>query len=288
MRLFSQDPEHVKEREETFAKLKDPKDVITKSRMGLADFCLTTTSDRIFDTRGEVTWFVSVTRIPHWTEEKFRHEYKVVHANMTRMGAEKAPVIRRYVQLENLRKSVSATKSPAWDYVTCLTWPSLFVIHVGLQDPDYRRTAGSHIFCRLDQEGCLMSQVDQYTAEAESGEPAKVGPIQCLIYHKRQDVNDEITPQWLSERAAKLKNLSASDGRPQKYILWRDVTPKTENYFHDSQFSGGSWLQYKALETLVFADENDAAAFLEENNGDVFVAGAGTTETVIGVPDIVI
>ncbi|CEJ60599.1 hypothetical protein PMG11_09168 [Penicillium brasilianum] len=288
LRLFSQDPEHVKEREETFAKLKDPKDVITASQTGLPDFCLTTTSDKIFDTRGEVTWFVSVTRIPDWTEEKFRHEYEVVHANMTRIGAEKAPVIRRYVQLENLRKSVSGTKSPVWDYVTCLTWPTLFVIHVGLQDPDYRRTAGSHIFCRLDQEGCLMSQMDQYTAKSESSEAANVGPIQCLIYHKREGIDDDFTPQWFSERAAKLKSLLASDGRPRKYILWHDVTPKTKNYFHDSQFSGGSWLHYKALETLIFADENDAVAFFEVHNCDFFMTGAGTTETVIGVPDVVI
>lgn len=288
LRLFSQDPKHVKEREQTFAKLNDPKDVISKSQIGLADFCLTSTSDRIFDTRGEVTWFVSVTRIPDWTDEKFRHEYKVVHANMTRMGAKKTPAIRRYVQLENLQKSVSGTESPGWDFVTCLTWPSLFVIYVGLQDPDYRKTAGNHIFCRLDQEGCLMSQMAQYTKRSESSEPEKDGPIQCLIYHKRQDFNDEFSSEWFTERAAKLKSLAASDGRPQKYILWRDVTPRTENYFHNSQFSGGSWLQYKALETLIFADGNDALAFLEGHNSDIFVAGTGMTETVIGVSDVVI
>jgi hypothetical protein len=138
LRLFSQNPEHVKEREETFAQLTDPNDFISKTQIGLPDFCLTSTSERFFDTRGEVTWFISVTRIPEWTQEKFVHEYKVVHAEMTRKMAEKSPVVRRYVQLENLRKSVSSTETPHWDYVTCLTWPSLFVIHVGFQNLDYR------------------------------------------------------------------------------------------------------------------------------------------------------
>ncbi|KAJ5547319.1 hypothetical protein N7494_004904, partial [Penicillium frequentans] len=288
LRLYSQDPEYVKEREETFAKLGDPDDFISKMQIGLPDFCLTSTSDKIFDTRGEVRWFISVTRIPEWTQERFVHEYKVVHAEMTRKGAEKSPVIRQYVQLENLRKSVSDTETPQWDYVTCLTWPSLYVIHVGFQNPDYRETAGKHIFCRLDQEGCIMSRMDQYRKAPEAAKPAENGPIQCLIYHKRQDLDDEFSSEWFSNRAAMLKSLAASDGRPQNYILWRDVTPKTTNYFHDSQFSGGSWLQYKALETLIFEKDDDAVSFLEQHKNDVLVAGVGKTQTVIGVADSVL
>lgn len=287
LRLWSQDPEHVKEREETFAKLRDPSDFISSMRIGLGDFCLTSTSDKLFDTRGEVTWFISVTRIPEWTQEKFLHEYKVVHADMTRKGAEKSP-LRQYVQLENSRKSVTSTETPHWDYVTCLTWPNLFVVHVGFQNPDYRETAGKHIFCRLDQEGCLMTKMDQYRKTPEAAKPAEVGPIQCLIYHKRQDSNDEFSSEWFSERAAKLKSLSASDDRPQEYILWRDVTPKTTNFFADTQFSGGLWLQYKALETFMFEKEDDAVSFLEQHNTDVLGAGVGMTQTVVGVPDVVV
>jgi hypothetical protein len=288
LRLFSQDSEYVKEREETFAKLRDPNDLISKIRIGLPDFCLTSTSDRIFDTRGEVTWFISVTRIPEWTQQKFVHEYKVVHAEMTRKGAKKSSVIRQYVQLENLRKSISGTETPQWDYVTCLTWPSLFVVHVGFQNPDYRETAGKHIFCRLDQEGCLMTQMDQYRRVPEAANPAENDFIQCLIYHKRQDANDDFSSEWFSKRAATLKSLSASDSRPQKYILWRDVTPKTTNYFHDTQFSGGSWLQYKALETLIFKKDDDAVSFLEQHKTVILGAGVGKTQTVIGVADFVL
>ncbi|KAJ5389285.1 uncharacterized protein N7496_000353, partial [Penicillium cataractarum] len=287
-RLFSQDPEDIKERKEAFARLRDPKDFVGKTQIGLPDFCLSSTSDKFFDTYGEVTWFISVTRIPEWTQEMFVHEYKVVHADMTRKGAEKSPVIRRYVQLENLRKSVSGTETPHWDYVTCLTWPSLFIINVGLQTPDYRETAGKHIFCRLDQEGCLMTQMDKYRKTHKPAKPAEVGPVQCLIYQIRQNSKDEFSSEWFLERAAKLKSLSASDSRPREYTLWRDVTPKTANYFHESQFSGGSWLQYKALEKFIFEKEDDAVSFLKEHNHDIFGGESGRTQTVIGLPDVIL
>jgi hypothetical protein len=133
-----------------------------------------------------------------------------------------------------------------------------------------------------------MTQMDQYRKVPEAPEPAGARSIQCLLYHKRQDSEDEFSSEWFSDRAAKLKSLSASDGRPRKYILWRDVTPKTTNYFHDTQFSGGSWLQYKALETFLFEKEDDAVSFMEQYNNDVLGAGIGMTQTIIGAPDIIL
>ncbi|PCH03081.1 Monooxygenase, FAD-binding [Penicillium occitanis (nom. inval.)] len=286
LRLFSQEAEHVKEREQTFAKLNDPKDIITKTRVGLSDFSLSSTSDNFFDTRGEVTWFISVTRIPGWTSERFEHEYKHVHADMTRKGNEIMPVIHQYVQLRNSKSTVQGTEHPQWDYVTCLTWPSLFIIHAGFKDPGYRENAGKHIFCRLDQEGCIMTKVHNISKHKD--DKSKVDPVQCLIYHKRDNPLDEFSPMWFADRATKIEKLSASDSGPDTYILWRDVTPNTENFFHDTQFSGGSWLNYKALETFGFENEDNAHSFIEQYGGDIFGNRAETTQTVIGAPDIII
>lgn len=286
LRLFSQEAEHVKEREETFAKLKDPKDFITKARVGLADFSLSSTSDNFFDTHGEVTWFISVTRIPEWTQELFEHEYKHVHADMTRKGNEIMPVTHQYVQLCNSKSTMRGTEHPQWDYVTCLTWPSLFIINAGFKDPGYRENAGKHVFCQLDQEGCIMTKV--HNISKHKGDKSKVDPVQCLIYHKRDNPLDDFSPLWFADRAAKIEKFLVSDSRPNTYILWRDVTPKTENFFHDTQFSGGSWLNYKALETFGFKTKDSAHSFFEKYGGDIFGNRAETTQTVIGAPDIII
>lgn len=272
----------MKERGYVFAGLKDPHDIITKSQIGLPDFCLTSTSDKYFDTQGEVTWFISVTRIPDWTREEFEHEYKHVHAKMTRTVAEKAPVIRRYNQLQNTKEAIPGTECPPWDYVTCLTWPSLFIIHAGFQDPDYREHAGKHIFCRLDQEGCIMAQVEKILKRPSAD------PVQCLVYHRRENPYDEFSPAWFAERSAKLKRLSASERTICTYILWRDVTPRTTTFFHGTQFSGGSWLQYKALETFGFEDTASACWFFEQYGSDIFGDSADTTQLVIGLSDWVI
>ncbi|KAL2824971.1 FAD binding domain-containing protein [Aspergillus pseudoustus] len=282
MRLCSREPAHVKERGEVLARLKEPLDFITKSRIGLPDFSLTSTSDKFFDTCGEVTWFISVTRIPGWTEEEFRYQYKGVHAGMTRKVAEKAPVIRSYNQLRNAHDRVAAFPRPSWDYVTCLTWPSLFIINAGFQDPDYQEHAGKHIFCRLDQEGCVMARVQEHLKRSSRD------PVQCLLYHKRQDAHDEFSPAWFTERAVKLRSIWESETGIYSYILWRDVTPRTASFFHGTQFSGGSWLQYKGLETFGFEDADSASSFLDKYRSAILGEHAETTQLVIGVSDWVI
>jgi hypothetical protein len=291
MRLCSEEPAHVAERTETFARLNDPKDFPSALRIGLPDFGLTSTSDKIFDTTSEVTWFISVTKISEWPEDRFQHEYKTVHANMTRGMAKQVPVIRRYVQLQNLRRTIPGAACPTWDYVTCLTWPSLFVLHAGFSDPGYRATAGAHIFCQLNQEGCIVSQVANFSKTAQVDDKADIGAIQALIYHKRTDASDEYPLSWFTERAVKWKDLSASDDRVGTYILWKDITPKNVDYFfHDTQFSGGSWLKYKAIETLIFASQGAADSFFDQHARNLLgeAAAVSETEVVVGLPDLIV
>lgn len=287
-RLNSEDPADVKKRAEDFAYLNDKKDFINTIRIGLPHFGLTSTSDRIFDTQSEVTWFISVSKIPEWTAEKFVHEYKGVHADMTRPKADQPRAIRRYLQLSNSTSTIKGTERPSWDYVTCLTFPSMFIVHAGFSDPGYKATAGSHIFCRLDQKGCLATQVAKYS-RGNPSDKSDVGAVQCLIFHKRMSVSDGYGETWFTERSSTWKNIAASDERVQTYTLWRDATPQDTGYFfHDTQFLGGSWHEYKAVEALHFVDEITSAAFLEEHAGVIDGNPRGAKQTVVGVPDVII
>jgi hypothetical protein len=120
---------------------------------------------------------------------------------------------------------------------------------------------------------------DDTSRESSRGRPEDeidIGPVQCLVYHKREKASDGFSSAWFTERAAKLRNLVTPEGQLQKYLLWRDVTPKDVSYFfHDTQFSRGSWLQYKTVETFIFEDENAAIAFLERNSADIFTTSLG-------------
>ncbi|KAF5981719.1 3-(3-hydroxyphenyl)propionate 2-hydroxylase [Fusarium bulbicola] len=182
MRLMSTDPVRVKESDEFFARLKDPNEFVIKLQAGLPDFALTSTSETKFDTFHETTWFISVTQPDDWTREQFLHEYKTVHAGMTKADKQAGLPLHRYVQLSDSDLTVPGTHRPSCDFVTCLTFPNLFVTHAGLRDPNYRATAGKHIFCRLDQKGCLVRKVAQLSNVAgEDG--SNLGAIRALVFH---------------------------------------------------------------------------------------------------------
>ncbi|RSL54641.1 hypothetical protein CEP51_014684 [Fusarium floridanum] len=125
---------------------------------------------------------------------------------------------------------------PDWNYFTYLTFPNLFT-HAGLQDPSYRATAGVHIFCRLDQQGCLAKQVTRFS-------------------------------------------------RGQEYVLWQDMTPKNlDFFFRDTQFSGGSWHRYKAVEAFDFDREDAAVAFLDRHRDKITENGNRQVTFVVGERD---
>ncbi|KAJ4128726.1 hypothetical protein NW765_013117 [Fusarium oxysporum] len=244
---MSDKPEDNKKRAEFFKRLHDPNDFSFKLQGGLPDFTLTTTSNTKFDTYHEVTWFISVTRIEDWTIEEFKHEYKTVHAGMTKKGKEQGSPLRRYIQLSNSDLTMPDAHQPHWDYVTCLTFPSLFVTHAGFQDPGYRARAGAHIFCRLDQQGCLAKQVTKYSKSIHDQDYQNY-VIRALVFHDRRADIDEYSREWLAKRGKSQSKIAAADENVLKYILWEDHTPKNSDaFFANTQFSGGSWHKYKAV-----------------------------------------
>ncbi|KAH7205721.1 FAD binding domain-containing protein [Fusarium oxysporum] len=266
LRLMSDKPEDNKKRAEFFKRLHDPNDLSFKLQGGLPDFALTTTSNTKFDTCHEVTWFISVTRIEDWTIEKFKHEYKTVHAGMTKKGKEQGSPLRRYIQLSNSDLTMPDAHQPHWDYVTCLTFPNLFVTHAGFQDPGYRARAGAHIFCRLDQQGCLAKQVTKYSKSIHDQDYQNY-VIRALVFHDRRADIDEYSREWLAKRGKSQSKIAAADENVLKYILWEDHTPKNSDaFFANTQFSGRSWHKYKAVEAFDFTSRDIAAAFLSKHH----------------------
>ncbi|KAF4480146.1 3-(3-hydroxy-phenyl)propionate 3-hydroxycinnamic acid hydroxylase [Fusarium agapanthi] len=283
--LRSQDPKHIKQRDEFFAKLNTYKDIATTLQVGLPDFALSSTSKTVFSTYEEVTWFISVTKFEDWTDERFKHEYKVVHANMTRQGKESGAPTLQYTQYANLHQEIPGVKRPGWNYVTSLVFPCLFLVHAGLQDPGYRATAGSHKFCRLDQQGCLTRKISEYSKEGDSSSKPS---IRALLFHERHSATDEYSENWVQERAVKLSAEVESDSRAYGYVLWQDVTPKnTSTLFRDSLFEPGNWHNFKAVEAFDFLHLDSADAFLQEHMVKITEDGKQTITVVASKPDVI-
>ncbi|RTE84428.1 hypothetical protein BHE90_000962 [Fusarium euwallaceae] len=158
---------------------------------------------------------------------------------------------------------------PEWNYVTYLTFPNLFITHAGLQDPSYRATAGVHIFCRLDQQGYLAKQVTRFS----TGQGEKKGKgitTRVLLFHDRNLANDEYSRKSLQKRAENMTTVVAANRNSMEYVLWQDMTPKNlDFFFRDTQFSGGSWHRYKAVEAFDFDREDAAVAFLDRHRDKI-------------------
>ncbi|KAI6752559.1 hypothetical protein HG530_013928 [Fusarium avenaceum] len=284
-RLWSQDPKDIQQRDDFFAKLNTSKDIATILQVGIPDFALSSTSETAFSTYEEVAWFISVTKLEGWTDERFTHEYKVVHADMTRQGKEQGAPTRQYTQYVNLGQNISGAKQPEWGYVTSLVFPNLFLIHAGLQDPGYRATAGSHEFCRLDQQGCLTRKISEHVKEGiDSGKP----PVRALLFHERRSETDEYSQDWVQERAVKFTTEVKSDARASGYILWQDMTPKnSKTLFRDTLFGPGRWHNFKAVEAFDFPDTGSANAFLHERMVSITENSKQIITSVVSEPDIV-
>ncbi|KAH8678481.1 hypothetical protein BX600DRAFT_507424 [Xylariales sp. PMI_506] len=220
-----------------------------------------------YDTKDEVVWFISVSKEPSWTQEKFIYEYQQVHASAVRLGHKHSNLPLHYDQI-GARELSDVTKEfyPGWDFVTSLRWPSAFVIWAGFQNPMYQENAGKHIFCQLTQKGSIAKKVGELSYSTHSGDGVPVFSV--LVFHHRLSADDEASELWIEQRLHKAKDFGSS--RISKYIIYQDVTPKnTDDFFKGTQFDQGSWLLFKAVEQLLFSNQEEAAEFVEKNKSFV-------------------
>lgn len=232
-----------------------------------------------YDTKDEVMWFIAVQKEPSWEQDRFLHEYKKVHVDLAREGHKHTKLPLNYVQVGAQEFPDEANPSDTWDFVTCLYWPNTFVVWKGFQSPAYQETAGKHVFCRLDQKGVLARKVGEAGAVTERfvGD----GEFAVHVFHRRTSADDELGQDWVDGRLKLVRRLTREGGLLQQYSIWKDVTPKdTDLFFKETQFSGGKWHEFTAIERFVSRNGEEAALFWKENRSSI--AGSPGSTYVVG------
>ncbi|RYP65820.1 hypothetical protein DL771_008121 [Monosporascus sp. 5C6A] len=206
-----------------------------------------------YDTQNEVMWFICVQKEPSWDQDRFQHEYQTVHANLTRVGHQHSGLPLNYVQfgamdLPDPSNPGGDTGDGPWDFITGLHWPSTSVIWKSFQNPAYRETAGKHIFCRLDQKGVLAKRVGALGVVTERF--VEHGNFVIHVFHRRGAEGDEVSAAWVEGRVKIVEGWTKRGGGPvRQYSVWKDITPEdTGAFFKDTQFTGGSWRLFTAVE----------------------------------------
>lgn len=211
-----------------------------------------------YNTTDEVTWFISVTKRDSDSWETFVHEYTGVHAGMVQQQRKFVGTPQAYTQVALTDTIRSEERHPGWNFLTCLTWESVAQIYDGLQSPGYKESAGKHVFCRLDQQGGIFSKVATLPSDSQYA-----SACQMIVFHRRVNQADEASETWFQDRLQWAKKLSSESSSLKNYTSLRDVMPKNEaQFFADTQFSGGSWLLFKAVERFDFGSVEDGLAFV--------------------------
>ncbi|KAJ3456898.1 hypothetical protein MRS44_016921 [Fusarium solani] len=93
----------------------------------------------------------------------------------------------------------------------------------------------------------------------------------------------------LQKRAEDMTTVVAADGNSMEYVFWQDMTPKNlDFFFRDTQFSGGSWHRYKAVEAFDFDREDAAVAFLDRYRDKITENGNRQVTVVVGERDDIV
>lgn len=232
-----------------------------------------------YDASKPVFWFITVGKLEDWSLEKFYYEYNDVHAKMTAGVAKHVEALRDYTQLmvnydsKTGRPVRDVDDNEGWHGLTIHIWSNLQDLHESFADPGYKASAGKHVFCRQDQNGCFA----ELLAEEVSPEykPDSSTKIRTIIFHRkdRKDGDPESIRAWLSQRLQQGKQWVHNRADVLRYRQYIDCTPQTiDHFFAGTQFAGGVWQQFCAVEDFVFTGLEEASAFLGENrhwvNGD--------------------
>lgn len=226
-----------------------------------------------YEPNGPVYWFITVGKIDSWTFSKFRTEYTVVHAEMTAAVAKQVPAIRDYTQVlvefdSNSDKFIQPRHSnEGWHALTIHIWSSLKDLHESFADVGYQQSAGKHIFCRLDQNGCfakLSKEVVYFTGVVTTAHKARI-----LVFHRKStSIKQGTTTEsdhasWLTARYASVTRDPDVPQKVMRYRQYTDCTPEsTVHFFHGTQFSAGNWKQFFAVEEFLLPTMDEAASFL--------------------------
>ncbi|KAJ4200259.1 hypothetical protein NW767_007780 [Fusarium falciforme] len=211
-------------------------------------------------------------RVSGWKDDKFLNEYTEVHAGMTQKIAAQVPVLRNYTQVVAVPRptvrmiGTEASASTPWDCSTILGWSTLKALWGSFHAPDYKASAGSHVF--VDESSTIgllcQSTVDIVIDPVEFENRDKDSVLMVFYLAKNSQAAKDRLGEDMSTRASAI--VEASSGtKLLRYALNRSVTPDdTNDFFADTPFLTADWTTMGAMEQFWFADMDGATAFLED------------------------
>ncbi|KAI8724266.1 CocE/NonD family Hydrolase [Fusarium sp. LHS14.1] len=210
-------------------------------------------------------------RVSGWKDEKFLHEYTEVHAGMTQKIAAQVPVLRNYIQVVVVPKSAVPligmnASSTSWDCSTILGWSTLKALWGSFHAPDYKASAGSHVF--VEESGTIgilcQSTVDIVIDPVEFENRDKDSVLMVFYLAKNSQTSKDRLGGDITARASAV--VEASSGtKLLRYALNKSVTPDdTDDFFADTPFLTADWTTMGAMEQFWFANMDGATAFLED------------------------
>lgn len=223
-----------------------------------------------YDATKAVYWFITVGKLEDWTFEKFRYEYTDVHAKMTAGVAEHVDALRDYTQVlaDDIETTSKPTTTEGWHALTIHIWSNLLALHESFADPGYKASAGKHVFCRQDQNGCFAELVAEAISPAYVSNGGTTGSPKgrTILFHRRHDRTDDSLRDWLEDRLKHGQDWVESTPALLRYRQYVDVTPRTtDHFFAGTQFAGGVWQQFEAVEDLTFTNVDEASRFVSEH-----------------------
>ena len=224
-----------------------------------------------YDASKPVFWFITVGKLEDWSFEKFYYEYNDVHAKMTARVAQHVDALRDYTQLmvnydpKSCKPVRDVDDNEGWHGLTIHIWSNLQDLHDSFADPGYKAEAGKHVFCRQDQNGCFAELLAQSVSPEYTSDSST--KIRTIIFHRksRKHADPESFQKWLSQRSQQGKQWVDDGPEVLRYRQYIDCTPPTiDHFFAGTQFAGGVWQQFCAVEDFVFTGLEGASAFLGE------------------------
>ncbi|KAK2484334.1 hypothetical protein H9L39_06126 [Fusarium oxysporum f. sp. albedinis] len=199
-------------------------------------------------------------RVTGWSDEKFLSEYTGVHAEMTKAIAGIVPILRNYtqavacpaLQTQNLQTQLSRP----WDCLTTLGWTSLNALWGSFQNPQYKATAGQHVFTDPEAIGVLSEPASELMFDPVAFRTRQNGVLLCLLLAKSAEYEPE-SKKLADDILARSDAIQTAFAGTSllRYIFNWGVTPVDPDAFFDgTPFKTADWTSFGALEQFWFPD----------------------------------